>query len=376
MTRFFVLLLAVVFLSSCAAVRPEESELIRGTLPDEAIAAKTATPVGEEGYDDPDDVLSILALSGGGAYGAYGVGVMTGWTETGLRPEFDVVTGVSTGALISVFAFLGEEYDSLLEELYTTVSNADIFIDKGVKGILSDSLFDYTPFKEQIERVVTEELLAKVAAEHAKGRRLYVATTNLDSAELVVWDMGDIASGGRTDPLLHFRKVLRASAAVPIFFEPVYIKPQRGIQLRQAHVDGGLKAAVLVNDFLFRSDTQKKRLYVVINDSLQESSASGAIEANIPSIAQKSLKTILRTNVVQAVHRAYVTSVQADAEFFLAYVPDRLNDSVGSLDFDPVVMQALFDAGREDALSGYGWKHLPPEVEPLDRQLQRADESN
>ena len=203
--------------------------------------------------------------------------------------------------------------------------------DKGVKGILSDSLFDYTPFKEQIERVVTEELLAKVAAEHAKGRRLYVATTNLDSAELVVWDMGDIASGGRTDPLLHFRKVLRASAAVPIFFEPVYIKPQRGIQLRQAHVDGGLKAAVLVNDFLFRSDTQKKRLYVVINDSLQESSASGAIEANIPSIAQKSLKTILRTNVVQAVHRAYVTSVQADAEFFLAYVPDRLNDSVGCL---------------------------------------------
>jgi len=376
MSRAIVLILTVVFLSSCTVTRPEESEEFRATLPDEAIAAKTETPVGEEGYDDPDDILSILALSGGGAYGAYGVGVMTGWTETGLRPEFDIVTGVSTGALISVFAFLGSEYDSMLEELYTTVSNADIFIDKGVKGILSDSLFDYTPFKEQIERVVTEELLAKVAAEHAKGRRLYVATTNLDSAELVVWDMGDIASGGRTDPLTHFRKVLRASAAVPIFFEPVYIKPQRGVQLRQAHVDGGLKAAVLVNDFLFRSETDKKRLYVVINDSLQESSTSGAIEANLPSIAQKSLKTILRTNVVQAVHRAYVTSVQADAEFFMAHVPDELNDSVGSLDFDPVVMQALFKAGREDALSGNGWKLLPPEVEPLDRQLLRADESN
>ena len=164
--------------------------------------------------------------------------------------------------------------------------------------------------------------------------------------------------------------MLRASAAVPIFFEPVYIKPQRGVQLRQAHVDGGLKAAVLVNDFLFRSETEKKRLYVVVNDSLQESSATAPIEASIPSIAQKSLKTILRTNVVQAVHRAYVTSVQADAEFFLAHVPDELNDSVGSLDFDPVVMQALFDAGRKDALSGNGWKLLPPEVEPLDRQLQ------
>ena len=376
MRRVIGLLLTMVVLSSCAEMRPKVSEQIRDSLPDEAIAAKTAIPVGEQGYDDPDDILSILALSGGGAYGAYGVGVMTGWTETGLRPEFDIVTGVSTGALISVFAFLGEEYDAMLQELYTNVSNADIFINKGVKGLVSDSLFDYTPFKEQIERVVTEELLARVAAEHAKGRRLYVATTNLDSSELVVWDMGNIASGGRTDPLTHFRKVLRASAAVPIFFEPVYIKPQRGVQLRQAHVDGGLKAAVLVNDFLFRSETQKKRLYVVINDSLQESSASGSIEATIPSIAQKSLKTILRTNVVQAVHRAYVTSIQADADFFLAHVPDELNDSVGSLDFDPVVMQALFDAGREDAISGNGWKLLPPEVEPLDRQLQRTEETN
>ena len=115
MSRAIVLILTVVFLSSCTVTRPEESEEFRATLPDEAIAAKTETPVGEEGYDDPDDILSILALSGGGAYGAYGVGVMTGWTETGLRPEFDIVTGVSTGALISVFAFLGSEYDSMLE---------------------------------------------------------------------------------------------------------------------------------------------------------------------------------------------------------------------------------------------------------------------
>lgn len=369
MSRVFVSLLMVVLLSSCSIMRPKESKQYRDSLPDEAVAQQdpTVTSVGEN-YDDPDDVLSILALSGGGAYGAYGVGVMTGWTETGQRPDFDVVTGVSTGALISIFAFLGAEYDALLEELYTNVSNADIFINKGVAGFLSDSLYDYTPFKEQIERVVTEEILASIAAEHAKGRRLYVATTNLDSGELVVWDMGAIASGGRADPLLHFQKVLRASAAVPVFFEPVYIKPLRGVQLRQAHVDGGLKAAVLVNDFLFNSNTKKKRLYVVVNDSLLERSATEAIEASIPSIAQKSLTTLLRTNIVQSVEHAYVSSVQADAEFYLAYVPDELNDSVGSLDFDPVVMQSLFDVGREDALSGNGWKLLPPGVEPLDRQ--------
>jgi len=194
---------------------------------------------------------------------------------------------------------------------------------------------------------------------------LFVATTNLDSSELVVWDMGEIASGRRADPLLHFQKVLRASAAVPVFFEPVYIKPTQGIELRQAHVDGGLKAPVLVNDFLFRSKNKTKRLYVIVNDSLLESSASQAIEASIPSIARKSVSTLLRSSIVQSVYRAYVRSVLASAEFYLAYVPDELNDKAGSLDFDPVVMQALFDAGRNDALSGVGWKLLPPNVDPI-----------
>jgi len=331
----------------------------------------TVTPMGDAEYDDPDGILSILALSGGGAYGAYGVGVLSGWTETGERPSFDIVTGVSTGALISVFAFLGEDYDPLLRELYTTTTNADIFIDKGVAGFLTDSLYDYAPLKRQIERVVTYDILARVADEHAKGRRLFIATTNIDSSELVVWDMGEIASGGRSDPLLHFQKVLRASAAVPVFFEPVYIKPQRGVQLRQAHVDGGLKAPVLVNDFLFRSNAETKRLYIIVNDSLLEESPSKAIEPSIESIARKSVSTLLRTTIVQSVYRAYVRTVLSNAEFYLAYVPDELNDSVGSLDFDPVVMRALFDAGRTDALSGIGWKPLPPDVEPI--SLKQSD---
>ena len=360
-------ILVVMVLSSCSITRPAESEEYRASLPSEAIARNnpSVTPVGDAEYEDPDGVLSILALSGGGAYGAYGVGVMSGWTETGERPEFDIVSGVSTGALISVFAFLGEEYDELLRELYTTTTNADIFIDRGVAGFLGDSLYDYAPLKRQIERVVTQDILDRVAAEHLKGRRLYVGTTNLDSSELVVWNMGEIATGGRSDPLLHFQKILRASAAVPVFFEPVYIKPKRGVQLRQAHADGGLKAPILVDDFMFRSKTDEKRLYVIVNDSLLEKSASSAIEATIPSIARKSVTTLLRTSIVQSVYRAYVRSVVAKGDFFLAYVPDEFNDSVGSLDFDPVVMQALFDAGREDALSGIGWKLLPPDVEPI-----------
>jgi len=361
-------LILIVTVCSCSVSRPEVTKDILALLPLEAVAQKNpeVTPLGGVEYDDPDGVLSILALSGGGAYGAYGVGVLSGWTENGDRPKFDVVTGVSTGALISVFAFLGEEYDALLRDLYTTTTNADIFIDRGVAGFLGDSLYDYAPLKRQIERVITQDIIDRVAEEHAKGRRLFVATTNLDSSELVVWDMGDIATGGRSDPLLHFQKVLRASTAVPVFFEPVYIKPQRGVQLRQAHVDGGLKAPGLVNDFLFRSDTKTKRLYVIVNDSLLESSASNPVEASIPSIAQKSLNTILRTSIVQSLYRAYVRTLVAKAEFYVAYVPDEFNDSVGSLDFDPVVMRSLFDAGRNDALSGVGWKLLPPGVEAIE----------
>ena len=361
-------ILLVMALSSCSITRPAESEEYRATLPAEAIARNnpSVTPVPEGEYDDPDGVLSILALSGGGAYGAYGVGVLSGWTETGERPEFDIVSGVSTGALISVFAFLGEEYDALLRELYTTTTNADIFIDRGVAGFLGDSLFDYTPLKEQIERVVTQDVLDRIAAEHAKGRRLFVGTTNLDSGELVVWDMGEIASGDRADPLLHFQKVLRASAAVPVFFEPVYIKPRRGVQLRQAHADGGLKAPILVNDFMFRTKADTKRLYVIVNDSLLEEIPSAAIEANIPSIARKSVTTLLRTSIVQSVYRSYIRTIVADTEFYLAYVPDRYNDVVGSLEFDPVVMRELFDAGRNDSLSGIGWKLLPPGVDAIE----------
>jgi len=368
MRRVLFAFTLAVTLGACSTERPAESEEFRAALPSEAVEREdpTTSPFGEIEYDDPDGILSVLALSGGGAYGAYGVGVLSGWTESGERPVFDIVTGVSTGALISVFAFLGEDYDELLRDLYTNTTNADIFIDKGVSGLLTDSLYDYTPLKDQIERVITYDVLGRIADEHAKGRRLFVATTNLDSSELVVWDMGAIASGGRSDPMLHFQKVLRASAAVPVFFQPVYIKPQRGIQLRQAHVDGGVKAPILVEDFMFRSNAAEKRLYVIVNDSLVESSASAPVEPTIQSIASKTVTALLRSSVVEALYRSYVRSVVAEADFFLAYVPDEFNDSVGSLDFNPVVMQSLFEAGRNSALSGFGWNTLPPGVDPLE----------
>ncbi len=232
-------------------VRPAESVDIRTLTPQEAVNIENSfSEVVADASSNRDDKHTILALSAGGADGAFGAGVLAGWTQSGTRPEFDVVTGVSTGSLLAVLSFLGPQHDPLVKELYTTQTNARIFRKRGLDGLLGDSLYDNGPLKEQIEAHVTSELLEDVAREHRKGRRLYIATTNLDAGELVVWDMGKIALSKRADPVQFFQKVLRASAAVPGCFQPVYIKPRTGVQLRQAHVDGGVKEPVLYMSFM------------------------------------------------------------------------------------------------------------------------------
>jgi hypothetical protein len=160
-----------------------------------------------------------LAISGGGSDGAYGAGVLTGWSEAGTRPEFAVVTGVSIGGLIAPFAFLGPRYDEELHKNFTTIGAADIFEDRMTR----DSLFDYWPLKRIVEQRVTAKLLSEIAAEHARGRRLLVVTTNLDAGRRVVWNMGAIAAHGEQGLKL-FRDILLASSSIPGFFSPVPIE--------------------------------------------------------------------------------------------------------------------------------------------------------
>src|SRR5262245_17685648 len=160
-----------------------------------------------------------LALSGGGADGAYGAGLQTGWTQAGNRPDFAVVTGVSIGALTAPYAFLGSRFDDDLRKNFAEITAADVFEDKTTP----ESLFDSWPLKKLIEKRVTKEMLTAIAAEHAKGRRLFVATTNQDAGRRVVWNMGAIASKGDDKALKLFRDVLLASSSIPGFFQPVLI---------------------------------------------------------------------------------------------------------------------------------------------------------
>lgn len=357
----FVALLAMLVLVACIA-RPKEAPETRTITPMEAVDPAKQLSY-QSNYRDEDKVHRVLALSSGGADGAYGAGVMVGWSEAGNRPKFDVVTGVSTGALMAVLTFLGPEYDPMLKRFYTTVTNKDIFNKRGFGAAFSDSLYDYTPLKKQIEEVITDELLAKVAAEHAKGRRLYIGTTNLDAGELVIWDMGDIADGGRTNPLQHFQKVMRASAAVPGYFPPVYIKPQRGVQLRQSHVDGGVKAPVLVSDVMLVSNEKKRELFMVINGNTGRFNASQPVSGKLADIARKSISELMRQLMDDGMYRGYVSAVNSGAKFHMTGIPDEIRPSQESLDFDPVRMNKLFEAGRKVGLSGpAGWRKTPPRL--------------
>ena len=192
--------------------------------------------------------VSFLALSGGGDDGAFGAGVLCGWTTHGTRPRFKMVTGISTGALIAPFAFLGSSYDHVLRHVYTGVTSSDIFRKKSLLTVLwRESVADTAPLARLLELYVDEPMLAEVAAEHNKGRRLIIGTTQLDAQRLVLWDMGAIAASGDPDAIKLFRKIMLASASIPGAFPPQYIKVEAGGGwYEEMHVDGGTTNQVIL----------------------------------------------------------------------------------------------------------------------------------
>lgn len=191
----------------------------------------------------------ILVLTSGGADGTFGAGVITAWTASGRRPHFDVVSGTSTGALQATAAFLGPDYDGLLERMYTSTQTRDILRPNGLKTLLGTGLYDPAPLRRLLEEVIDEPMLDAVAAAHAVGRRLYVTTTDMTAGRSVVWDMGAIASG-KGDRKSAYLGVLVASAAVPGVVEPVYVRDQEGTVA--VHSDGGVKTPVPLEAFMLK----------------------------------------------------------------------------------------------------------------------------
>jgi hypothetical protein len=313
----------------------------------------------------PRRSIDVLALSGGGADAAFGAGVLSGWTASGTRPQFSIVSGTSAGALVAPFAFLGPAYDAQLKAVFTSGEADQLLQVDGLNAIFGTAVFKDEPLRQLIARHVDENLLAAVAVEYRKGRRLFVVTTHLDAQRTAVWDMGVIAASGHPRALALFRDVLVASSSIPGVFAPVMIDVEGGgRKFAEMHVDGGVTANVLVvpQSMLlstFPRNGTTGRVYVIINGKL-------APDFNL-----------VKDQTLPIVARAFLTTVKANTRNTLIATRDfaRRNGlafNLAAIDADYPVqttigfktayMAPLFDYGYAKGRSRQAFQRDLPEV--------------
>ena len=323
--------------------------------------------------DTPE--LNYLALSGGGQHGAFGAGVMNAWTDSGERPVFDAVSGISTGALIAPFAYLGPDYDDDLEAFYTTISTDDVLIPTIFSGVTGGTALASTaPLRAKIEEYITPDILEKVAAEHRKGRMLFIGTTNLDVSRPVIWNMGAIAASGHPGALQLFRDVIQASAAIPVVFPPVFIEVEAGGRVfDEMHVDGGVTSQVtLVSPEIpiYLTDQRIGRkigrnLYVLVNGRIVPGPKT--VPPRLFEIAPAAINSLTYAGTVADLYKIYAVVERDNMDAFFAWTPEAFVQQPVE-GFDPVYMRKLYDYGYELAASGKLWSRFPPYFAPRVRE--------
>lgn len=374
--------------SGCAATMPrdvlpeqlvDQAELsgmdgvrIWGDAPPEQIRAFVNTELKRMGTaasarSSAQPVANFLAISGGGEDGAFGAGLLTGWTAAGTRPQFDIVTGVSTGALIAPFAFLGPGKDKQLTEIYTRYGRDDILTADVMSGLFGGpALADSAPLARLIAKYVDKEFLREIARERKKGRVLLIGTTNLDAQRPVLWDMGRIAMSGHPQALSLFRKILLASASIPGAFPPVRIRVRAdGQDYDEMHVDGGVTQQVFLAPAAFnfrdldravgRSET--RRLYILRNGKITPEWQS--IDEKALSLAGRSISTLIKNQGIGDLYRIHATTQRDGIDFNLATIPSSFNLKSDE-PFDLRYMQALYKVGNRLGRDGYRWSKAPP----------------
>jgi hypothetical protein len=334
-----------------------------GTLEDFNRAGISLLPTGSRPF-------RYLALSSGGSGGAFGAGVLVGWTASGKRPSFDLVSGVSTGALIAPFAFLGSDYDQVLSEIYTSGVTGDIVqIQFLPAALLNSSILRSEPLRNLVARFADEQLLAAIAREHIKGRRLLMVTTNMDAQRGVVWDMGKIAASGRPEALALFRDIMVASVSVPAEFPPVLIDVQaNGKHFQEMHADGGPSIQVLTvpEGLLAQAASSllpngtRAELYVVVNNALIPEFK--VTPQSTFAVGYRGLDTMIKAETRDALYATYAFTKRAGIGFHIASI-DR-SVPYNALDpFSKEYVGALFKLGYDQALSGNVWKTAPVFIE-------------
>lgn len=320
-------------------------------------------------------VFCVLVISGGGGFGAYGAGVLDGWTQSGSRPNFKIVTGVSTGGLIAPFAFLGPAWDTRLKEVFYSIeTDKDILRWKSWFKILrSESAATTAPLAMGIERFIDDAVVVAIAAEHKKGRRLYIGTTNLDSQSFTVWNIGAIAQQGGPRALELIRKLLLASASIPIAMPPVFFDVDlAGKQFDEMHADGGVQAQFFVplkvidlpkaiqqaNELGF-DYTPTPRMFIIRNSKFQPD--TDPVDRNLTRIAARSIKSMIQSMARSDLNEIYAISQARGTDFQYTEVPDEFIWQSPDK-FDGTEMRRLYEIGYQKALGNELWSDKPPGV--------------
>ena len=319
------------------------------------------------GHQGPLPPAVFLAISGGGDNGAFGAGLLNGWTTAGTRPTFKLVTGVSTGALSAPFAFAGPAYDATLKEVYTTISAKDIAEPRSMLSALTgDAMADNAPLSKLVAKYVDQALLDTIAAEYAKGRLLLVGTTDLDARRGIIWNLTKIAASRDPKALELFRTLLVTSAAIPGAFPPSMIDVEiNGQPFQEMHVDGGASAQVFVyppsldiKAMARKTGNQReRRVYVIRNSRLDPDWAQ--VERSTMTIAGRAISSLIHTQGIGDLYRIYLTTQRDGVDFNLAYIPASFN-APHREEFDTEFMRQLYAVGYDMAAKGYPWQKTPP----------------
>jgi predicted acylesterase/phospholipase RssA len=340
----------------------EELELVPDLPPEPTLEdLRTALP----GFVDRE--LHVLAISGGGANGAFAAGLLNGWSASGNRPQFTVVTGISTGALIAPFAFLGPDYDHFIKRFYTEYSTEDLVEEQGWLRSLfrGEATFDTSRLRARIAGYIDESLMKAIAEEHRKGRYLFIGTTNLDAARPVIWDIGAIADSGRPGALDLIHDVILASASIPVAFPPVLINVESGRKTYdEMHTDGGVSRQSFLFNLAAPADSIRSlniigqgSAYLIRNSKLDMPWRS--VERKLLDIAGRSASSLVHTQGLGDLYREFLAAKKFGVDFNLAYIPSTFDVESEEL-FDRNYMRKLYALAYEKAVNGYPWVKSPP----------------
>jgi hypothetical protein len=319
---------------------------------------------------DPMPPVNSLAISGGGDEGAFAAGILAGWTARGDRPKFRVVTGISAGALIAPFAFLGPQYDSIVRDVATSIGPKDVFRKRNtIVGLTSDGMASSEPLAVMVAKYVTPEILEEIAREYEKGRVLQVGTADLDAGRQVIWNMGEIARSGAPGALGLFRKIIVASSSIPGVVSPVMIDVEvNGKPFQEMHVDGGVISQLFLYPSRLLPELQTALGKPIGREIHIFAIRNGRMEAHWSDtprdtlrIGRRALEALIQAQGVNDVHQLFWIAQQDKTDFNLTYIGEDFEHPQRGM-FDTAYMKSLYDYAYELASSGRAWHRAPPSI--------------